>query len=244
MNSTQTANLLAGAASVASIAMWLAPIQAIWLAKDSIYHTQSSSKVSTAFGFVAGAVQCTLWVMYASTRLEDMTIPLLVNLFGGLLNLSFVMCYWIYSVGDQRTKVFWHVTGLCPALVLGVGVWYFDSENVLVGYIAVVLNVLMYFGPLAAAGEVVKKRNNQGMILPQLALTVLCGLLWFVYGWYIADIPVMIPNAIGTVFGVLQLALYFWAKRAHERDLHCELHQVSIESGGGGGEGGDRGIGE
>lgn len=242
MNSTQTANLLAGAASVASVVMWLSPIQAIWLAKDSIYRTRSSAKVSTAFGFVAGAVQCALWVLYASTRLEDMTVPLLVNLFGGLLNLSFVLCYWTYSTGEQHSKVLWHVAGLCPALVLGVGVWYFDSDNVLVGYIAVVLNVLMYFGPLAAAGEVVRKRSNQGMILPQLALTVLSGLLWFVYGWYIADILVMIPNVLGAVFGVLQLALYCWAKRAHDRDLHAGLHQVSlgeVEAGGG-----ERGIGE
>lgn len=38
------------------------------------------------------------------------------------------------------------------------------------------------------------------------------------YGLYILEVPVMIPNGLGMVFGVMQISLYVWARK-QERKL-------------------------
>jgi uncharacterized protein with PQ loop repeat len=71
----------------------------------------------------------------------------------------------------------------------------------------------VFFGPLAAAGQVIKTRTTRGMLFPSLVLTVVAALIWFGYGFYIMDIPIMIPNALGILFGIVQILLYTWAKK-------------------------------
>lgn len=208
------ANILAGAGSIIVILMWMSPFREIWTSETSIYKTKSAEKVNTAFGFVAGAVQCTLWIMYMCDKLDTMAIPFLVNIFGATLNTSFVACYWYFSKGDQRKVLQAQIFALVPTIPFAIAVWVYEGENALVGYFAMTVNVLMLFGPLAAAGQVIKKRSNEGMILAQLVLIFLSSVVWFSYGLYIFDIPIMVPNGLGILFGILQITLYFWAARA------------------------------
>ena len=71
----------------------------------------------------------------------------------------------------------------------------------------------MLFGPLAAAGQVIRSRSTRGMPFPPLVLTLVASLLWFIYGLYIFEVPIMIPNGLGIFFGITQISLYFWARR-------------------------------
>lgn len=222
------ANLLAGVASVCVIMMWMAPFREMWTSETSIYKTRNAERINTAFGFVAGVVQSTLWVMYSCNKLDRMGIPFLVNAFGALLNLSFVACYWYFSKGEQRKLVQMQILALSPAIPFGIGIWVFMGDNALVGYCAMTINILMLFGPLAAARQVIRKRSNEGMILAQVVLILISSSVWFCYAIYIFDPPSIVCNSFGILFGILQNALYCWAGNQRHK-INAQLQRVEVD---------------
>jgi uncharacterized protein with PQ loop repeat len=79
------------------------------------------------------------------------------------------------------------------------------------------MTVSVLFGPLAAAGQIIKTRSTAGMPLPPLILTLISSIVWFCYGLYIYEIPVMIPNGLGIIFGIMQISLFAWATQQEKK---------------------------
>jgi solute carrier family 50 protein (sugar transporter) len=222
-------NIIALVGSVAVTMLWLAPVRDVWRGKTSIWATKSTALVATAFGYVAGLFNCILWNMYAVTRLDNMTVPFLVNTAGFFLNLSFVVCYWMYASGKPKTDTRNQFAALFVVWLFAVFIWVSTGSNETVGYIAALVNILMLFGPLAAAGQVIKSRSTRGMPFPPLVLTFVSSFVWFFYGLYILEVPVMIPNGLGMVFGILQLSLYFWASRQEKKNSTVREDETGFE---------------
>ncbi len=77
-----------------------------------------------------------------------------------------------------------------------------------VGYTADVLNVATYSAPLGVMGTVLRTRSVATMPLPLSIGTFGCSAAWTSYAVYVADATVLVPNAIGVVLSLAQLALY------------------------------------
>jgi len=213
------ANGIALVASFLVIVMWLAPVRDVWTAKYSIFRTKSTENVATGFGYVSGVFNCLLWDMYAINRLDTMVVPFIVNCVGFALNVSFVICYWYYASLRQARAMRYQFFALVFFTIAAIGVWVYEGNNNMVGYFAAFVNILMFFGPLAAAGDVIRARNTRGMSLLPMIMTLFSSMVWFIYGVYIKEIPAMIPNGLGMVFGVAQLILYAWAKRQEKKTI-------------------------
>ena len=153
--------------------------------------------------------------MYASTRLSTMTVPIVVNTAGTLLNLSFLACYMYFANGKVLLDARRQFVSLLIVTLVAIASWIISGSNEGVGYVAMVVNVMMLYGPLAAAGEVIRTRSTSTLPLMPLVWTLIASSLWFSYGVYIRELPVYIPNALGVIFGILQISLYAWARR-HE----------------------------
>jgi len=217
----RVANGIALVGSATAIVMWLAPVRDVWSAEYSIYKTKSSESVATSFGFVAGTFNCVLWNMFASTRLDVMLLPFVVNAIGFCLNFSFVICYYWYGTPGDRSEVRNQMLLMLFTTALASIFWVVEQDNEIVGYFAAFVNILMLFGPLAAARDIIRSRSAKGLSLFPLIMTLLSSMVWFGYGLYIKVIPSMIPNALGIVFGISQIILYTWA-RNQERKLLIE----------------------
>ena len=147
-------NIIALIGSVAVVLLWLAPVRDVWASRDSIWATKSTALVATAFGYVAGMFNCILWdsecfrkrnrpklhrkrltrtTVYASTRLDTMTVPFMVNLIGLFLNLSFVVCYWMFATGKARDDVKKQFIILLAVTISAAFVWISTGTNDLVG---------------------------------------------------------------------------------------------------------------
>ena len=87
----------------------------------------------------------------------------------------------------------------------------------------------MLFGPLAAAGKVVRMRSTQTMPFPPLVLTLLSSTIWCAYGVYIREIPVIIPNSLGILFGIIQISLWTWARQQELKGRVSPLMVVDEE---------------
>jgi solute carrier family 50 protein (sugar transporter) len=208
---------IAMVASVTVVLLWLTSVRDVFWAESSIYKQKCSKNVITAFGYVAAVVQCILWMLYGSTRLDQMTVPFIVNSFGAVLNALFVACYFHFAVDKQRSDVYYQIITLFPLIFIALALWKITGSNNIVGYIAMVVNIFMLFGPLIAAGEVIRKRSSRGMIPSQMIMTLICSTSWFSYGLYIFNIPAMLPNVLGVLFGVVQLCLYCWARHVEQQ---------------------------
>ena len=129
----RVANGIAIFASAASIIMWMAPIRDVWTAPYSIYRTKSTESVATGFGFVAGVFNCVLWNMFASTRLDKMTVPFIVNSVGFFLNLSFVICFLVYGEAKARKQTRNQLISMILLTIVAAIVWIVEGDNEIVG---------------------------------------------------------------------------------------------------------------
>jgi len=68
----------------------------------------------------------------------------------------------------------------------------------LVGYAA---SVLSTFSFIPQALYVVRTKDTQSISLPTYTLFVLSVVLWFIYGIFLRDIPIMASNIVSVVMG-------------------------------------------
>jgi solute carrier family 50 protein (sugar transporter) len=207
------ANGIALGASLLTIIMWLAPVRDVWSAPYSIFRLKNTDSVATGFGFVAGTFNCILWNLYAYNRLDIMFVPFVVNSVGFFLNISFVLCYFWYGDSKARRETRNYLLFMLFITAIACGTWIVEQSNDLVGYFASFVNVLMLFGPLAAAREVIRSRSARGLSLLPLIMTLVASITWCTYGIYIQNVPAIVPNALGILFGILQIILFAWAKK-------------------------------
>ena len=129
----RVANAIALVGSATAIIMWLAPVRDVWTAEYSIYKSKSAENVATSFGFVAGTFNCILWNMFASTRLDTMLVPFIVNSVGFLLNFSFVSCYYWYGELSERSEVRNQLLAMLFVTALAIIFWVVEKNNDIVG---------------------------------------------------------------------------------------------------------------
>jgi uncharacterized protein with PQ loop repeat len=218
---------IAAGASLALIVLWLAPMWDIWIGPESVVRTKSTSNLGTALNYIGGLFSSILWVMYMSTRLAELVVPFSANFVGIALNASYVACYWHFAKDASRADIRLSFLAMLLFTTTAAAIWGATGSNDAVGYMAAAANgwfestceiptdltvVIMFAGPLGAAKQVIRTRSTHGMPLAPLCLTVICSLLWFAYGLYIFQIPIMIPNGLGILCGIFELVLYAWAK--------------------------------
>ncbi|GFH16846.1 bidirectional sugar transporter SWEET, partial [Haematococcus lacustris] len=77
----------------------------------------------------------------------------------------------------------------------------------LMGYQAVGVLLLYYSAPLSTLAEVLRTRSAASLHAPLSAMSCVNGSLWVAYGLAVGDAFIWAPNAVGAVFGALQLLL-------------------------------------
>lgn len=203
-----TKDALGWAAVVAVLGLFLSPVKDIW-GPEGAFKNNSTEKLATGFPYFASFFNCVLWIFYALADLPRLLQPLVINLIGASLHLSFLTVYWknAKDEADARSCLLAFLGGLATlggAATLAT----IRGDATPFGNAAMVVNVIMYYSPLAALGTVLKERSVAKMPFAPLLMTFIGSSLWLSFGTYIFDWPIIIPNAIGVCFGVLQLVLY------------------------------------
>merc|ERR1712107_607947 len=76
-----------------------------------------------------------------------------------------------------------------------------------VGYLAMILNIVMYGSPLTAVSQVLRDRSSAMLPIPQTVLGFLCSSCWAFVGFRRASLPILVPNVMGIALSVIQLGL-------------------------------------
>ena len=70
----------------------------------------------------------------------------------------------------------------------------------------------MFIAPCQKLLEVYKTKNYLLIPLLVAVMQILCSTTWTVYGLYLGDINIIMPNILGVILGLINFLTYFMLK--------------------------------
>ncbi|XP_074324785.1 bidirectional sugar transporter SWEET6b-like [Apium graveolens] len=167
--------------------------------------------------YLATVLNCLFWVMYGTPLVHPGSILVsTINGFGVFIELVFLFIFLFYANDNKQRKyvggilvlelvVFGLVTGLILGLVPKI-----SNRSRILGIICICLNICMYASPLTIIKKVIQTKSVKYMPFWLSVTNTLNGACWTIYGLLRFDINLVIPNGLGFVCGLVQLAVYAW----------------------------------
>ncbi|KAK1301625.1 Bidirectional sugar transporter SWEET7b [Acorus calamus] len=184
----------------------------------------------SAIPYLATLQNCMLWLLYGMPFVHPHSVLVLtINGAGLVFEAVYLTIYFVYANGKQRKK---------PALILLVEIVFvaavavlvltltqnyegdhkYNIRSLIVGILCVIFGTCMYASPLSVMKMVIQTKSVKYMPLPLSLAGFLNGICWTAYALIKFDIFIVIPNAMGTLFGVVQLILYGCYYRTTPKD--------------------------
>lgn len=192
---------------------WMATVSTIGLFLTGIsicrkVQKQGDTKDITMVPFIVTAANCALWLKYGLLRHDSTLIA--VNSTGLLLELVYLAFYFAHTGITTRRQV---SKQILVSLVIFATIFIYASHyslhpDVAVGYVGSVTAMGVYASPLATVKEVLRHRSTEFMSFPLCAAGLVVSCEWFLYGTLIADNFITLPNFVGVMFAVFQMALF------------------------------------
>lgn len=169
-------------------------------------------KDSPGLLLVFSFLNCILWADYG--LINNKAQMYVANGVGGVITIVWITIYLIYFCGKRFILSFFANLG-SMLIVSGITLLFFFIVPVkITGYIVMVFNILMYAAPGEKMVRVFKTGNYNLIPIVSSFSGLACSACWFIYGFYIMDWNVLIPNGLGLLFAVLQIIVYiYFAKK-------------------------------
>ncbi|KAG8058849.1 hypothetical protein GUJ93_ZPchr0002g24262 [Zizania palustris] len=193
--------------NIISLMVFLSPLPTFYRVyrKKSTEGFQSTPYVVTLFS-------CMLWMYYAFVK-SGAELLVTTNGVGCVIETVYVAMYLGYAPKSARV--------LTARMVLGLNVGLFGlialvtlllSKGALrvhvLGWICVAVSLGVFAAPLSVIRLVIRTKSVGFMPFQLSFFLVLSAVIWFAYGLLKKDVFVALPNVLGFVFGVAQMALY------------------------------------
>ena len=161
-----------------------------------------------------------LWACYWYLQV-DKFVPFFSSAFGLALSQIFALIYLFY-LAEKSWKKYLLYAFLEINLVLefNYGLLVILGDYIVVGNIAMVVNIITYITPGQKIIQVIKTKNYELIPISSTLSGSMCTLCWLIFGLLIWDIRTIIPNGLGLVFATINTAVwcYFYCNRDKEKD--------------------------
>ncbi|KAG0572328.1 hypothetical protein KC19_VG085400 [Ceratodon purpureus] len=172
--------------------------------------------------YVCTLLNCLLWVVYGLPVVEYQLLVVTINVAGCAIEIVYLALYLVYARGYSRTKVIKVlvpvVLGFVLVTLLALLLIPHDHQKrkLVIGTLCAIFAVGMYISPLTVMGMVIRTRSVEYMPFLLSLFNFINGLVWFGYAFLgkQTDIFIAIPNGLGALSGVCQLALYAFYRNA------------------------------
>ena len=193
--------------SLISTYFFLAPVVPIL----KLIKGESSVKDTPGILLICSLLNCILWAIYG--LLKDRFLQYAPNGLGGSITLIWITIYLVY-LGDK--KIHFALLFNCGLITCTIGLcllFYYAIDAELTGKIVLIFNVLMYAAPGEKMYTVCKTGNYKLIPIWSTIGAAACSGCWLIYGLYVGDIYVIIPNALGVICSIIQLIVYYIYKK-------------------------------
>ncbi|KAA0044958.1 bidirectional sugar transporter SWEET4-like [Cucumis melo var. makuwa] len=164
--------------------------------------------------YLATLVNCLVWVLYGLPVVHPGSILVItINATGTLIELVYIILFFVFSDRKKRVKVLLvlliELVFITLLTLLVLFVFHTHSKrSMVVGTICILFNIGMYASPLAVMKLVIKTKSVEYMPLSLSVASFANGVAWTIYALLPFDPYILIPNGLGTLFGLAQLILY------------------------------------
>ena len=197
--------------SVISICFFVAPIVPFYkLIKEKItYHD------APGILLICTVINCILWVVYG-IKLNKIQVYA-TNAIGGIITLFWIFIFIVFWVKKHILKT---IGLIYLSLIIFAGLFllfYFvvdpkKNKAEITGYCAMEFNILMYAAPGEKIYTVIKTKNHKLIPIFSTIFGVINSACWLVYGICESDLNVIVTNALGLFFAILQVVVYIVIK--------------------------------
>eukprot|EP00270_Netrium_digitus_P011779 TRINITY_DN3762_c0_g1_i1.p1 TRINITY_DN3762_c0_g1~~TRINITY_DN3762_c0_g1_i1.p1 ORF type:complete len:244 (+),score=64.90 TRINITY_DN3762_c0_g1_i1:186-917(+) len=199
---------LGAVGTLAAVLMFFSPVTTI----QRIMRNKSTEEFSP-FPFVSTLLNCSVWVVYSLPSVTPNRSSLLVTNFLGAAAQVFFVAVFAKFAKDRPKQLLQQLLGVygTAMAVLFVLISYVlpaDNVSTVVGFMGMILTVVMFAAPLSAVAVVMRTGNVDFMPLSLTVMALICSIVWSMYGAYVRDVYVLVPNALGVLLGLIQLSLY------------------------------------
>ena len=163
-------------------------------------------KESPGILLICTFMNCVLWGDYG--LLLDRFLQYFPNGLGGAITLIWITIYLIHlakrEIGYALLYIFILIVSVTGIALL----FFFIVPSAVTGKIVLVFNVLMYASPGEKMITVCKTGNYNLIPIWSTIGGTACSACWLIYGIYLNDWNVIIPNALGVLCSIVQIIVY------------------------------------
>ncbi|KAG2523076.1 hypothetical protein JM16_004830 [Phytophthora kernoviae] len=196
--------------TIAALMVGMSPLPDFW----RIHKMQTTGEVSI-LPITLLFCNSFMWAIYGY-KTGNIFPVLVVNMYGMSTSVVFSSIFYRWSTDRESIHKLWKqaacmlAAGSLYVIVGGCGATGQTPDQVVatLGFFAVVINIALYASPLANMKKVIQTKDASS--LPIAICTVFLGnaLLWVLYALTVGDMFVMVPNLLGMILCVAQVALY------------------------------------
>ncbi|KAL5577082.1 hypothetical protein UlMin_018781 [Ulmus minor] len=211
------------AGNLFAIGLFLSPIPTF----RRIIRSQSTEQFS-GLPYLYAFLNCLICLWYGMPLISPgIILVATVNSIGAVFQFVYLTIFIFYAARPQKLKM----TGLLVAVlaifmvIVFLSLWVLDPgvRQAFVGYLSVASLISMFASPLLVIKVVIKTRSVEFMPFYLSLSTFLMSLSFFGYGMSKYDPFIYVPNGIGTILGLVQLALYYYFSNVSREDLQEPL---------------------
>ncbi|KAI3968538.1 hypothetical protein MKX01_007848 [Papaver californicum] len=190
-----------------SVLVFLSPIETFC----RIVRSKSTEEFKS-LPYICTLLNTLLWTYYGVTK-PGAYLVATINGFGVVIETIYIILFLIYASRRVKCKTAQLVVVLDIVLfAAAVLITHYaldgDVRINAIGFLGAGLNIVMYGSPLAAMKTVVTTKSVEYMPFFLSFFLFLNGGIWCFYAILVKDPFLGVPNGIGFILGILQLALY------------------------------------
>ncbi|XP_018815947.2 bidirectional sugar transporter SWEET2a-like isoform X1 [Juglans regia] len=206
------------AGNLFAIGLFVSPIPTF----KRIIRNKSTEQFS-GLPYIYALLNCLICLWYGMPLVSpNIILVATVNSIGAFFQLIYLSIYIAFAGKAIKLKMLGLL--IAVAAIFGTTVYvsmrFFDSHDrqTFVGYLSVASLITMFASPLFIINLVIKTRSTEFMPFCLSLSTFLMSLSFFAYGVLKYDPFIYVPNGIGTILGLVQLALYSYYSGAFGED--------------------------
>lgn len=206
------------AGNIFAFGLFLSPIPTF----RRIMRNRSTEQFS-GMPYIYALLNCLICLWYGSPIVSpDNLLVFSVNSVGAVFQLIYSVIFMIHA--DKARKVKMLVTllivfAIWAVIVVGsLQIPYHNVRQDLVGLLSGASLISMFASPLFIINLVIRTKSVEFMPFYLSLSTFFMSVSFFTYGIFNDDAFVFVPNGIGTLLGMLQLALYSYYRKGSVAD--------------------------
>nr|QBP36999.1 SWEET2a-like bidirectional sugar transporter [Nepenthes sp. MF-2019] len=177
-----------------------------------------STEQFSGMPYVYALLNCLICLWYGMPLVSPGIILVAsVNSIGAVFQLTYIIIFITYAEKANKVKMLGLLVGVFGTfgIILYMSMIIYDPHvrQMLVGYLSSASLVSMFASPLFIINLVIRTRSVEYMPFYLSLSTFLMSLSFFAFGILKHDAFIYVPNGIGTVLGLAQLALYTYYSR-------------------------------